>query len=81
MFVCRAFCGATTAVLGIGWYTVLKVLEKRAKERKPPVEVMSPAVGDVEDSAQMIKEGSYLSLKEHESLLSSASAKAFGERS
>ncbi|KAL1526581.1 hypothetical protein AB1Y20_015288 [Prymnesium parvum] len=68
----RAFCGATTAVLGIGWYTVLKVLERRAKERKPPVEVMSPAVGDMEDSAMpSSKQNSFLSLKEEEALLSS----------
>jgi len=63
----RAFCGATIAVLGIGWYTVLKVVEKRAKERKPPVEVMSPAVGVDQEMGRKGSQDFYL--KEHESLI------------
>ena len=47
-FCHRAFIGATTAVLGIGWYTALKVIEKRGPQ-KPPVEVMSPVIGDAEE--------------------------------
>ena len=66
-------------MLGIGWYTALKVLEKRGPQ-KPPVEVMAPVVGEVEEGldsgrGEMGRNGSETSFqKEKEGLLHTRSA-------